>query len=166
MCRLTWNLILSQIYPSPQTDSPSWRSHDAAPSVRCHPAPTSPLWCVMVHSKVVSQLMSQSNCSSKGVIRVVLRGGGRQNKINRKNDKAGVIINCIYTCLQINQCLHSMAPHKALTRFPKSNYLYFQATKPNYAPAFASEKGLGAITLLLPSLDCILNISTCAFVFF
>lgn len=96
-------------------------------------------------------------------------GPERQRETNNNkesDDKAGVIINCIYTCLQINQCLHSKAPHKAVTRFPKSNYLYFQASKPNYSPVFATEKGLGAITLLLPSADYILNISTYAFVSF
>lgn len=85
--------------------------------------------------------------------------------IREEYDKAGVIIKCIYTCLQINKCLHSTALHKAVTRRPKSNYLYFQASKPNYSPVFVMEKGLGAITLLPPSQDYILNISPHAFVF-
>lgn len=37
--------------------SPSGGGHDTAPAVQCHPAATPPLWSVMVHAKVVPQLM-------------------------------------------------------------------------------------------------------------
>lgn len=54
-------------------DSPGGRSHDAAPSVYSHPAAASPLWSVVVHPEVVTELMGQCDGGTKWVVRMVLR---------------------------------------------------------------------------------------------
>lgn len=71
--------------------------------------------------------------------------------IKRKKYKAGVIINWTCTGLQTNESPKSMTPHKAVTRFPRSNYLYSQASKPNYVPVFATKKGLGQLHSCCPT---------------
>lgn len=76
--------------------------------------------------------------------------GHKKIMIKRQNYKVGVTINCIYTCLQINECLYSVTPNKAVTRFPKSNYFYFCVSKPNYSAVFATEKGLGQLHSCCP----------------
>lgn len=48
--------------------SPGGRCHDAASTVHRHPAATPPLWRVVVHSKVVPELVGQSYGSTQGVV--------------------------------------------------------------------------------------------------
>lgn len=52
--------------------SPRWGSHDATSSVHGHPAAASALWSVVIHAKIVSQLMCQRHSCTKRVLRVIL----------------------------------------------------------------------------------------------
>lgn len=49
-------------------DSPSGGSHDAASTIHSHSTAAPPFWRVMVHPKVVSKLVGQSDCSTQGVV--------------------------------------------------------------------------------------------------
>lgn len=157
MCHLIWNL--KRTYPVEGVIMQPPLS-----AVTLHPHPRSGVsWFI---PKLCPSSWAKVTAAPRGLSEWSWKVAGDQKITKRENDETGVNINCIYTCLQINQCLHSKAPHKAVTRFRKSNYLYFQASKPNYSLVFATEKGLGAITFLLPFLDYILNITAYAFVFY
>ena len=60
------------------SNSPCGRGHDAASPVHRHPAATPPLWRVVVHPKVVPQLVGQGHGGTQRVLRVVLGEPGTQ----------------------------------------------------------------------------------------
>lgn len=65
-------------------DSPGGGSHDAASAIHRHPAAATPFRRVVVHSKVVSELVGQRDCSAQGVVRMVLQRKDRSimQKVN------------------------------------------------------------------------------------
>lgn len=50
------------------SDLPRRGSHDAASPIHGHPAATPPLWGVVVHPKVVSEFVGQSDRGPYGVV--------------------------------------------------------------------------------------------------
>lgn len=61
------------------SDSPGGGRHDAAAPLSCHPATAAPLWRVVVHTKVVAELVGQSHGGAQRVLRVVLQAPAEKN---------------------------------------------------------------------------------------
>lgn len=51
---------------------PRWRSHDATASVHGHPAATAAFRGVVIHAKIVSQLVCQSHSCTQRVLGMIL----------------------------------------------------------------------------------------------
>lgn len=90
--------------------SPCGGGHDAASTINSHPAATAALWGVMVHAKIVSQLMCQSYGCTQRVLRVILRW-------KKNTDHENMLIECILVCLTMCE-VQSKLFEQALSKNP------------------------------------------------
>lgn len=65
--------LLTLSWPDGEHDSPCGGSHDASSTIHRHPAATPALWSVMVHPKVVPELVGQRDSGPQRVVRMVLQ---------------------------------------------------------------------------------------------
>lgn len=90
------------------THSPSGGRHDAAAVVGRHPTTAAPLRRVVIHAKVVSELVGQGDRRSQGVVRVVL--GTRRDGRHKARQHAAVAITGL-KMQQMQLILKYSSPH-------------------------------------------------------
>lgn len=112
--------IFMATVPHKSQGSPRRGSHDATASVHGHPAAATALRGVVIHAKIVSQLVCQRHSCTQRVLRVILWWGGGNMRTCKSLKRKYTVCESLFTLCENKPQSAAKTYKEKILRFPNS----------------------------------------------